>query len=78
LLPHLAGARRVIIIDAINTGAYPGTLIRLPDADGALTTGTMSHELGLADLLAAARLSGAWPDELVLHGVQPGSTDFGT
>ena len=29
LLPHLADARRVIIVDAIDTGAPAGTLVRL-------------------------------------------------
>jgi hydrogenase maturation protease len=33
--------------------------------------------MGLADLLAASRLSGRFPDELVLWGVQPESLDVG-
>src|ERR1019366_4478021 len=37
LLPHLADARRAIIIDAIDTGAPPGTLVRLPGEDWAST-----------------------------------------
>jgi hydrogenase maturation protease len=78
LLPHLASARRAIIIDAINSGAPAGTLVRLPHGEGAFATGITPHDVGLADLLDAARLSDAWPDELVLHGVQPGSTELGT
>ena len=31
----------------------------------------------LRDLLGAAQLSGAWPERLVLHGVQPASTAVG-
>ena len=35
LLPHVADARRAIIVDAIDTGAAPGTLIRLDALDWA-------------------------------------------
>jgi len=36
------------------------------------------HEVGVADLLGAALLSGAWPRRLVLHGAQPARTTIGT
>jgi hydrogenase maturation protease len=80
LLPHLADARRAIIVDAIDTGAPPGTLVRLAGEDWASTfaIGITPHDVGLRDLLGAAKLSGAWPQELVLHGVQPASTAIGT
>jgi hydrogenase maturation protease len=80
LLSHLADARRAIVVDAIDVGAAPGTLVRLEgtDCEQAFTTGTTVHDVGLPDLLAAARVSGAWPDELVLHGAQPGSVAVGT
>lgn len=80
LLPHLADARRAIIVDAIDTGAAPGTLIRLDALDWAeaFTGGLSPHDVGLRDLLGAARFSGAWPHELVLHGIQPCSTAIGT
>ncbi len=79
LLPCLADARRAIVVDAIDTGAAPGTLVRLDgrDLDRWLANGTTVHDVGLADLLGAARISGAWPEELVLHGAQPGSTAVG-
>jgi hydrogenase maturation protease len=80
LLPHLADARRAIIVDAIDTGAPAGTLIRLPGEDWAsvFAIGITPHDVGLRDLLGAAKLSGAWPRELVLHGAQPASTEIGT
>ena len=80
LLPHLADARRAIIIDAIDVGAEPGTLVRLAGDEFASTfsAGATVHDVGLRELLGAARLSGAWPEQLVLHGVQPGSTALGT
>jgi hydrogenase maturation protease len=80
LLPHLADAERAIIVDAIDIGAEPGTLVRLGGDEfaHAFSAGSTVHDVGLRDLLGAARLSGAWPEQLVLHGVQPGSTTLGT
>ena len=80
LLPHLADARRAIIIDAIDVGAEPGTLVRLAGDQfaSAFCADATVHDVGLRDLLGAARLSGAWPEQLVLHGVQPDSIALGT
>jgi hydrogenase maturation protease len=80
LLPYLADARRVIIVDAIDLGASPGTLVRLDGKDwaSAFAVRMTPHDVGLVDLLGAAELSGAWPEQLVLHGAQPGSTAIGT
>ncbi len=80
LLPHLADAQRAIIIDAIDTGAPPGTLVRLEGEDWTVffETRFTVHDVGLRDLLGAAALTGAWPAQLVLHGVQPATTSIGT
>jgi hydrogenase maturation protease len=80
LLPCLADAKRVIIVDAIDTAASAGTLVRLDGDDWAraFEVRMTPHDVGLVDLLGAARLSGAWPEQLVLHGIQPDSTAIGT
>jgi hydrogenase maturation protease len=80
LLPLLADARQVIILDAIDTGAEPGTLVRLDGEDwaSAFQIGMTPHDVGLADLLGAAQLSGMWPERLALHGAQPDRTEIGT
>jgi hydrogenase maturation protease len=80
LLPLLADARRVIIVDAIDRGAPAGTLVRLDGADwaSAFELRMTPHDIGLVDLLGAAQLSGAWPEQLVLHGIQPACTAIGT
>jgi hydrogenase maturation protease len=79
LLPYLADCDRVIIIDAIDTGAPPGTLVRLEGDDWATAFDTHMtvHDVGLRDLLATAQLTGAWPQRLVLHGIQPATTAIG-
>ena len=70
---------RAVVVDAIDADAPPGTLVRLEgdDLGRALTTGLTVHDVGLADPLGAARVSGAWPDELVVARAQPGSTAVG-
>jgi hydrogenase maturation protease len=80
LLPYLADARRVIIIDAIDVGARAGTLVRLDGKEWAraFDVRMTPHDVGLVDLLGAAELSGAWPEQLVLHGAQPSCTAIGT
>jgi hydrogenase maturation protease len=80
LLPHLADARQVVIVDAIDAGAAPGTVVRLDGEEWVSGfAGTMTpHDIGLTDLLRAARLSGMWPERLALHGAQPASTTLGT
>jgi hydrogenase maturation protease len=79
LLPNLTDARSAVIIDAIDVGATAGTLVRLEgdSLTSAFPTGSTPHDVGLADLLRAAQLSGAWPERLVLHGVQPACTEIG-
>lgn len=80
LLPHLADARRAILVDAIEAGAAPGTLTRLKGEDwtSAFSIRMTPHEVALEDLLGAAQLRGAWPEELVLLGEQPGLITLGT
>ena len=80
LLPWLADSRRAIVVDAVDRGAPPGSLHRL---DGATWTSALDarmspHDAGLADLLGAARASGALPDDVVLLGLQPARIGWGT
>jgi hydrogenase maturation protease len=79
LLPHLADARRAILVDAIDTGSCPGTFTRLSGEDwmGAFSLRMTPHEVALEDLLGAARLKQVWPEELVLLGLQPGTIALG-
>lgn len=79
LLPHLEEARAAILVDAIRADAPPGTLVRLEGADvaPALATRLSVHQVGVADLLAAASLLGRSPEPLVLVGLVPASIDLG-
>lgn len=79
LLPYLQGAHRLLILDAVDVGAVPGTVVRLAGEDlNGLPGQGSAHELAVADLLVALRLLGQEPEEIVLLGVQPETTGLGT
>lgn len=73
LLPRLEGVARLLVVDAVETGQAPGTLVRLAgdDVPIVLETKLSPHQMGLKDLLAVAMLQGFAPQEMVLWGVQP-------
>jgi hydrogenase maturation protease len=77
LLPYLCGVDRLLVIDAVDVGEQPGTVIRLEGAalDG-LPGKASVHQLGFADLMTAMKLLGEPPRETVVIGVQPQSTDW--
>lgn len=77
LLPHISAYQRLLVIDAIDVGEAPGTIIRLEgDALRHLPGKASVHQLGFADLLVALELLGESPEEIVLLGVQPQSTEW--
>ncbi|GFO68466.1 membrane protein [Geomonas limicola] len=78
LLPQIGQARRLVIVDAVDTAQAPGTLVRLTGEDIplALETKLSPHQMGLKDLLTVASLVGEVPQETVLLGVQPQSVEM--
>lgn len=77
LLPHISGFQRMLVIDAIDAGEPPGTLLRLEGPALANMPGKPSvHQLGFADLMVAMNLLGDLPEEVVVLGVQPESTEW--
>ena len=80
ILPRLEGIEQLIVVDAVETGQSPGTLVRLAgdDIPLALETRLSPHQMGLKDLLAVSNLMGHTPREMVLVGIQPGSIRMGT
>jgi hydrogenase maturation protease len=79
LIPYASDASRILILDAMNSGKAPGTLARMTGKDLLGTTaGRSVHQLGVADLIAALFLVSSGPQEIVVLGVQPANTDWGT
>lgn len=73
LLPMLEQAERVLFIDAIRTGAAPGTVQRLEGDSIPRQLGLKlsPHQVDLQDLVAVATLRGTFPDVAVAIGVEP-------
>jgi hydrogenase maturation protease len=77
LLPYVWDCARLIVIDAIEVGEPPGTLVRMSGEDlNSLPGHSNVHQLGVSDLLVALRMLADRQPEVVLLGVQPGSTDW--
>lgn len=73
MLDIIASHRRMIVVDAVKTGAPPATLVRLTgDEVPAFFKGKLSpHQVGLCDLLATLRLQEEGPESTVLIGCVP-------
>jgi hydrogenase maturation protease len=76
---YAAEASKLLILDAVDVGEVPGTVVRFTAADLAnLPGGKSVHDLGLADLLLTLSLVAEQPQEIIVLGVQPDSTELGT
>ena len=79
LLADVHGCARLLLLDAIDVGEKPGTVIRMTANDlRGLPGGASVHQLGLGDLLATLPLISDAPTEVVLLGIQPAETDWST
>lgn len=72
LVHYLAETDRLLLIDAVRTGAAPGTVVVLRDRDvPAVLRATLSaHDASIGELLAALTLLGKMPRELVAIGIE--------
>ncbi len=79
LLYYLEGVQNLLIVDAVETGAEPGTLLRLEgeEVPSFLSIKMSPHQIGVSDMLFAAKLKGIDPPHIVLWGVQPASLEIG-
>lgn len=71
LLAHCHDADHVIVMDAVRSGAVPGTRHRLSVSDLADSRlPATSHGFGVAAALELARVLGNLPDRLLLYGIE--------
>jgi hydrogenase maturation protease len=73
LLYYLEGIENLLLVDAAETGKESGTMIRLQDDEvpAFMSIKISPHQMGVPDMLAAARLKEIYPKRLVLWGIQP-------
>ncbi len=73
LMSAWKGADRVILIDAVHSGAEPGAIHRFDAARASLPRGLFhlsSHAFGVADAVELARALGELPPVLILYGIE--------
>ncbi|MDQ5908442.1 MAG: hydrogenase maturation protease [Pseudomonadota bacterium] len=79
LLDTLAGCDHLLICDAVQTGAPPGSVVTLTDAEvpALFQTRYSPHQLGLSEVLATLILMEEAPAAITLIGVVPVDLDLG-
>ena len=79
LLPYVEDSEKAILVDAIRTDDPPGSFVRLDGEEvGPAVANRLSvHQVGVADVLDAARWRGRLPDVLVLLGLVPQTLELG-
>ena len=79
LLTYIWDCSYLLVLDAVDVGQPPGTLVRMSSQELQTLPGKGSvHQLGVADLLVALRVLANRTPEVVLLGVQPASIEWGT
>jgi hydrogenase maturation protease len=76
LLSEIAAADYLIIVDAVRRGGVPGSIYRLGQEDLHPRRGPFvsAHEVGIAELLAAAEFTGRLPETHII-GIEPLETE---
>lgn len=79
LLPLVDDATHLLILDAVDAGKSPGTLIELHGDQIPLLGGAKlsEHQLTFVEVLGLALLRGTLPGSLALLGVQPADLSIG-
>jgi len=73
LLEAWRGAQLVIVVDAIRSGAAPGTVHRFDAAVSPLPrtlSSTSTHVFGLPDAVELSRTLGTLPQRLIVYGIE--------
>jgi hydrogenase maturation protease len=79
LLTYVWDCSYLLVLDAVDVGQPPGALVRMSSQEVQTLPGKGSvHQLGVADLMVALRVLASRTPEVVLLGVQPASTEWGT
>ena len=80
LIDAWEGAQAVWLVDAVSSGAAPGTIHRLDASDRELPREvfrTSTHHVGLAEAVELARALGRLPSRTVVYGIEGASFDVG-
>jgi hydrogenase maturation protease len=73
LIAAWQGADRVIIVDAVQSGAAPGTIFRVEADREPIPTNFFhcsTHAFGVAEAIETARSLGQLPQSLIIYGIE--------
>jgi hydrogenase maturation protease len=78
LIELLGGRKHLLVLDAVQTGDPPGTLVKMSDQDVPVYFGlrVTPHQLGLSDVLASLRLTDEQPGSVTVLGLVPQSLEM--
>jgi hydrogenase maturation protease len=79
LLPLVESCSHLLLLDAVNAGQAPGTVVELAREQIPLFSGIKmsQHQVTFQEVLALARFRGKLPEHLHLVGAQPVDTSIG-
>jgi len=80
LIDAWQGASTALVVDAVESGAEPGTLHRFDasiDPIPARLFRTSTHAFGVGDAIELSRTLGTLPSRVFVHGVEGGAFDAG-
>ena len=80
LIDAWEGATTVWLVDAVSSGAAPGTLHRLDASSEELPTDLFrrsTHHVGVAEAVELARVLGRLPGRTIVFGIEGGSFEIG-
>ena len=80
LIDAWEGATRLWLVDAVSSGAAPGTVHRLDASSTELPTDLFrrsTHHVGVAEAVELARVLGRLPGHTVVFGIEGGSFEIG-
>ncbi len=71
LLPYFEGRSHIVILDTVKAGKAPGTILRIDDPPAYFRSKTSPHQIGLADVMGLAAMTGDLPRHITLFGIEP-------
>ncbi len=80
LIEAWAGAASLWLVDAVSSGAAPGTIHRVDASDGDLPLGlrpASTHHIDLREALEVARALGRLPDRVIVFGIEGETFEVG-
>lgn len=76
-IADLEGFSHIIVLDSIDVGRSPGTIVWFEAGDLSACASSAVHEFGVADLLMLVGQTTQAPEEAIVLGVQPGTLEIG-